>query len=81
MTLFIRQDDQRSRLQEKLAAELRERAKSQAQGYKDEMPDGVEDSQYIKNTKTTSSLAWVWIIVFLVIAGVLVWLTITSMSE
>lgn len=71
MALFIRQNEDRSKLQERLAAELREKAKARAE--LDGTPaDGVEDSAYLKGTKATTSLAWVWVvIVFLVIATVI----------
>ncbi len=76
MALFIRQNDNRSQLQERLAAELQERAKKNAA--KNDLPDGVIDSQFMKGTKQTTSLAWIWtIIVIAVIAGI-IWLTISS---
>ncbi len=81
MALFIRQDDQRSRLQERLAAELQEKAKNQADNKSADVPDGVKDSQYIKNTKQTSSLAWIWVAIFIIVAAILVWLTIISVAE
>jgi type VI protein secretion system component VasF len=62
MALFIRQTSERSKLQERLAAELREKAKTQSQ-VNTTRPDGVEDSQYLKDTKPTTSLAWVWIVI------------------
>jgi hypothetical protein len=60
MAMFLRRDDKRSELQIKLAAELQERAKNKAR--EDEVPDGVHDSAYIKNTKHTSRSAWIWIV-------------------
>ncbi|HMH70303.1 MAG TPA: hypothetical protein VK502_02800 [Candidatus Saccharimonadales bacterium] len=79
MALFIRQDDERSELQQRLAAELREKAKKRAENDND-LPDGVEDSNYLKDTKSTTSLAWVWIIIVLValFAGVFVFITANS---
>lgn len=76
MALFIRQDDNRSKLQERLAAELREKAKRTAE--QNDLPDGVADSAYIKDTKTTTSLAWVWALIAVGAIGVVVWLTILS---
>lgn len=71
MALFVRQDQERSELQQRLAAELRAKAKARAES-DSELPDGVEDSNYLKDTKRTTSLAWVWIIiVLLVIFGAL----------
>ncbi|HTJ73042.1 MAG TPA: hypothetical protein VL481_00435 [Verrucomicrobiae bacterium] len=60
MALFVRQDQERSELQQRLAAELRERAKKRAEN-DSPLPDGVDDSNYLKDTKKTSSLAGVWI--------------------
>ena len=79
MALFIRQNDNRSQLQERLAAELQERAKQKAQ--KADLPDGVEDSAYIKDTKSTTSLAWVWILVVLAIIILVTWIIIKTSSK
>lgn len=62
MALFIRQSEDRSELQQRLATELRERAKARAE-VDGTPPDGVNDSQYLKGTKTTTNLAWVWILI------------------
>lgn len=70
MALFIQQNDDRSKLQERLASELREKAKARSQIDPTHM-DGVQDTNYLKDTKQTTSLAWVWIVIILfVIAGV-----------
>lgn len=66
MALFIRQDDERSKLQERIAAELREKAK--AKGQTDPtLPDGVEDTNYLKDTKQTTGLAWVWAVIIAIV--------------
>jgi len=62
MALFIQQNDDRSKLQARLTAELREKAKTRAQ-LDDTLPDGIEDSEYLKDTKPTTSLAWVWLVI------------------
>ena len=67
MALFIRQEDNRSKLQERLATELREKAKARAET---EQPDGVADSQYLEGTKTTTNLAWVWAAIVVVAAAI-----------
>lgn len=70
MALFIRQDDKRSELQSRIAAELQEKARTKAK--EQELPDGITDSNYIKNTKQTSRSAWIWIVgVFFAIAAVI----------
>lgn len=71
MSLYLKQNNTRSELQEKIAKELQERAKQKPQPY--DAPDGVEDSSYIEGTKQTTSLAGLWLgIAILVVAIVLV---------
>lgn len=62
MGLFIQQNDNRSQLQERLAAELRERAKQQQENGGAEPLDQSKQSNYIKNMETTSDRAWVWFV-------------------
>lgn len=68
MGLYLKQNDNRSELQEKLAMELQEKARKKAK--EEELPDGVTDSAYLRDTKQTTSLAWAW--VFIVIAAVVI---------
>lgn len=75
MALFIRQSEDRSKLQERLAAELQEKAKARA---KIEAPDGVSDSNYLKDTKTTTSLGWVWIVIVIFAVGALIFAMINQ---
>lgn len=79
MALFIRQDEERTELQKRLATELQDRAKEKAKYT--ERPDGVEDSEYIKGTKKTTSLAWVWLLIVFAIVGIVIWLVIISMGR
>lgn len=89
MGLFVEQNSNRSKLQERLAAELQEKArrKSSDEGAANgsngaaTSPDGVEDSAYMQNTKQTTSLAWVWAIITLVAIGVVIWLVIVSLNR
>ena len=80
MALFIRQDDERSELQKQVAAELQRKARDNSLKAA-ERPDGVDDSQYIKSLKKTSSLAWVWITIFVIFIGIIIWLTVISMTR
>jgi hypothetical protein len=80
MALFIRQDDERSELQKQVAAELQRKARDNSLKAA-ERPDGVEDSQYIKSLKKTSNMAWIWIVIFVIIVGLIIWLTVISMSR
>ncbi len=68
MGLFVQQNSNRTKLQERLAAELSEKAKKKA-SEDTKLPDGVNDSAYIENTKTTTSLAWVWILIVIAAVG------------
>ncbi|MEI6228740.1 MAG: hypothetical protein WCP11_01810 [Candidatus Saccharibacteria bacterium] len=80
MALFIKQDlDERSELQNNIAAELNRRARETSQ--LQDQPDGVNDSQYIKDTKNTTSLAWVWIIILFLVVGISIWLIVNSMAR
>ena len=79
MGLFISQKDERSELQQRIAADLQQKAKQSSQ--KADMPDGVNDSQYIKGTKTTTSLAWVWVVIGVIFVGIIIWLTVLSLSR
>jgi type VI protein secretion system component VasF len=65
MGLFVRQNQERSELQQRLAAELQEKAKKRAENGA-VRPDGIEDSNYLKDTKETTSLAGVWIALIVV---------------
>ena len=71
MALFVQQNDNRSKLQEQVAAELQDKLKKRAE-IDNSLPDGIKDSAYLKDTKTTTSLAWVWIaiVVFVIVAMV-----------
>lgn len=68
MALYVKQDDNRTKLQEKIAADLREKAiRNSLDGDGDIPPqenDGVEDSAYLEGTKGTTSLAFVWLLIF-----------------
>lgn len=72
MALFIRQSEDRSKLQERLAAELQEKAKAKALAENE--PKDIEDSAYLKDTKKTTSLAWAWVVIGLLAAIVVVML-------
>ena len=76
MALFVRQDENRSELQQRLATELQERAKAKAK--EADLPDGIDDSAFIKNTKETSSLAWVWAVIAILGAAAIIGLIIKT---
>jgi len=78
MALFIRQDERKSELQSRIAMELQERAKSRAKT--NNIPDGVDDSEYMSSTKKTTSLAWVWVIIVLAFVGIVIWLMMLNIA-
>lgn len=78
MALFVNQNSNRTKLQEKLAAELQEKAKRRSELDELTRPDGVDDSNYLKDTKQTTSLAWVWALIVLFVVGFIVYLFFQS---
>ena len=72
MALFVRQDENRSELQKRLATELQDRAKKKAE--EAELPDGVTDSQFIQGTKETTSLLWLWLVLAGLAIGAIIFL-------
>lgn len=60
MGILLKQDDNRSQYQERIAAELRERAKQQVAG--SEPLDQTKNSNYLKDTSETSGHLWLWLI-------------------
>lgn len=70
MGIIVNKQDGRSKLQERIAAGLREKH----QKYHDperQVVDGVDDMQYLKGTKQTTTLAWAWMII-VIMAGIIV---------
>jgi len=76
MALFVRQDENRTELQQRLATELQERAKLKAK--QADQPDGVEDSQFIKGTTQSTGLAWLWALVAVLVIGTVLFLMIKA---
>lgn len=81
MALFVNQNSNRSKLQERLAAELSEKAKKKAALEAAKNPDGVDDSAYIEGTKQTTSLAWLWVLITVAFLGAAIWLVIVSLNR
>lgn len=79
MGLYVQRDQKRSELQERVAEELREKARA-AREREPERRDGVSDSPYLDGTKRTTSLAWAWIIILIAAIGVAIFIIIRSMS-
>lgn len=77
MGIIVNQQDNRTELQKRIAAELTDKNKKK-KAAESELPDGVEDSRYIEGTKQTTSLAWVWLLIFAAAVVALVWFFIAS---
>jgi hypothetical protein len=80
MALFIRQDEQRSELQKRLATELRNKNLSGQNDLVD-APDGVEDSRYIEGSNKTKKLAWLWVLGATALIILLLWLTLSQLGR
>jgi hypothetical protein len=78
MALFVNQQNERTELQKRIAAELAEKAKKKSLANDTERPDGITDSAYLEKTKTTTSLAWVWILIVIAVVAILIWLVVVS---
>ena len=78
MSLYLKQQDTRSDLQEKVSKDLQERARQKAK--QSDRPDGVDDSRFVEGTKQTTSLAWAWVLIGLVIIGIVIWIIISLLS-
>lgn len=74
----MNQQNERTELQKRIATELAEKAKKKSLEDDHERPDGVKDSAYLEQTKTTTSLAWVWVLIVIAFVGVLIWLVVAS---
>ncbi len=76
----MNQQDNRTELQKRIAAELADKDKKR-KARQDELPDGVDDSAYIEGTKQTTSLAWVWLLIVIAAIGILAWYFVASASN
>lgn len=59
MGLFVNNQDRRSELQERISAELREKAMRTSQGGDQDLPE-LEDSKYLEGTSQVSGKSWLW---------------------
>lgn len=78
MALYVRKDDNRTALQERVAAELQEKLRANQPS---DNPDGVDDSRYIEGTKQTTSLAWAWIGIGIAIIVIAVWIIVETTKQ
>lgn len=81
MALYVKQDNDRTELQKRIAAELREKQKrSSLKGGGDNPPRAegfdLDNSQYLEGTKQTTGLAFIWLLLLaavLIAIGYFVW--------
>lgn len=80
MGIIVNQNENRSQLQERLAAELREKAKLKASGA--EPLDQTKHSNYLKNTETADGRTgfWLLIVVLVVIAVIIIYYYVAVIS-
>ena len=83
MALFVNQNENQTELQKRIAADLREKAIRNSAGeggagFDGDETDLVEDSSYIEGTKETTSLAFVWLLVFIAVVITIVFLFMFS---
>ena len=63
MGMYLKQQEGRSELQERIAAELKQKAEQKAK-IEDKPHDEIEDSAYVEGYKRTTTLAPVWLLIF-----------------
>lgn len=86
MGRYLNQTEQKSELQQRIAAELKAKAaaRSKLEGEPNpygKKPDGVDDAAFMKGTKTTTSLAGVWLAIFVAVTiafGYFIYLSVTT---
>ncbi|MGO3701945.1 MAG: hypothetical protein ACTJG2_02000 [Candidatus Saccharimonadales bacterium] len=78
MGLYVRKDDQRSKLQERIASEMREKARKAHDMETPPVVDGIDDSGFIEGTKSSSTLLGVWLALLVIGVAVIIWLIVRS---
>jgi hypothetical protein len=63
MGLFINQNENRTKLQERLDTELRAKAAERLNGGGESQTNTIDDSQYLEGTKQTTTLDWAWLLI------------------
>lgn len=62
MGILVEKNEERSKLQDRITADLRERAATTSKNDGGKDVDLVEDSAYIEGTRTSRGSSWFWII-------------------
>lgn len=75
----MRQTENRSELQQRLDAELR--AKAAAHKISD-TPDTIDTSgAYLDGTKSTTSLAWLWVMIVMALMGLAIYFVVRTANQ
>jgi Flp pilus assembly protein TadB len=74
MAIIFNNTETKSELQQRIAAELREKQKSKSLADKDlTAPEyDPEDSAYLENTKKTTTLSWAWGLIAVAVVAVVI---------
>lgn len=76
----MKQTENRSELQQRLDAELR--AKAQATRRDIDAPDTIDTTgNYLDGTKSTTSLAWVWVLIVIALLGMAVYFVVRTTNQ
>ena len=59
MGVIVTKNDNESKLQQRITADLRNRVQSERL---DDDPDLAEDTEYVKDLQKTSRFGWIWIV-------------------
>lgn len=70
MGIMVAGNEEQSKLQERISADLRERSRRNSND--DGKIDLVEDSEYLKNTRKTGRFSWFWFVLVALAALALV---------
>lgn len=65
MAMYLKQSEGRSELQQRIAAELKQKAEQKSKQHDKPERDAIEDSTYVEGYKRTTTLAPVWLLIFL----------------
>lgn len=72
MGVMVQGNEEQSRLQERISADLRERSDRTSLDDDDVDVDLVEDSEYLRGTKKTGRFSWFWFVLVVLAALALV---------
>ncbi len=79
MGLYVQQNENRSELQQRLDAELRQKAQSTQKLAA--APDADHETAYLEGTKSTTSLAWVWVLVVIALIALAIYFIVRTANQ